>query len=195
MIKRPITAENQSISSRHPNRIVACGVLCLVLIPILSIARRETQGVDRVVLRLLLPDPSPCLGRNTIDSEIELRNLANGTVSFEHGGIGSALHFQAFSPEGDRSTPGMRIRDTTNDPPFKGSTAKTNIQPGGSYRTKGSIDLNDDFFSHPGFYKVSITYDFGERSATTDRTTLTGTFDSNWAFFELRDCKNTRQTR
>jgi hypothetical protein len=195
MIRQPITAENKSRSSRHPSGVLACIALCLNLIPIFAMARQETQGADQVLLRLLLPDPSPCLGRNAIASEIELRNLANRTVGFEHGGIGSALHFQAFSPEGDRSTPGLRIRDTTNDPSFKGSTAKISIQPGGSYRTEGSIDLNDDFFSLPGFYKVSMTYDFGERTDSKDRTSLTGAIDSNWVFFELRDCKSTKQTK
>ena len=146
---------------------------------------------DPIVLRLLLPESTVCLGSKTVDAEIELRNVSDHAVTLMPGGIGSGTQFQSYPRLDDPYNPNIRSLDIRGDPwPRARARRVVTLSPGESFRTTGAITLDKNFFSEPGIYKVSVDFSgsFTLPPRGEHRKLFEGYLTSNWVYFEVGDC-------
>ena len=157
-------------------------------------ARSGSAGGQPVLVRLLVPESTVCMGTKVVHAEIELRNVGNTPIRLGTVGIGSGVHFQAYGGSGDlRRGPVFRSLDSTGDAWPKAEMQKiVTLQGGESYRSGGEILLDPKFFAEPGIYKVSIDFSgrFKLPPESSERDIFEGVITSNWVYFEVQDCDN-----
>ena len=163
--------------------------VCLIVTStfIAMTAAPEPQSPPKLALRLLLPIPKSCAGSESISAEIALRNISDKRMKVPLSGIGSGIHYRAFST-GDIHSPGLQTLDLTSDPwPIQShSPEQVNLGPGESYWVDGRLVLNHDFFSASGIYAASI--DFTPSKSAGTGNVFDGAMASNWVYFEIDDC-------
>jgi hypothetical protein len=178
-------------------RLLASVVLPFFVFVFAVVIRARSRPVDEqpVLMRLLLPESTVCMGTKAVHSEIELRNVGTRPIRLGMAGIGSGVHFQAYGGRGDPPQGTIfRSLDNTGDAWPKAEMQKiVTLQGNESYRSGGEILLDAKFFDEPGIYKVSIDFS-GRFKLPPDGGSKTDVFGgeitSNWVFFEVQDCDN-----
>jgi len=171
---------------------VLAAMLCLYSQAAYSqVSGGHSSAGEAVVLRLLLPESTVCLGSKTVDAEIELRNVSDHAVTLMPGGIGSGTHFESYPRVDDPYNPNVRFLGIRGEPwPRARARRVVTLSPGESFRTTGAIDLEKDFFSDPWIYKVRIDFSgsFTLHPRGEHRKLFEGNLKSNWVYFEVADC-------
>jgi len=166
---------------------------CMVVLIVIT-AKPVERDDNPVLLRLVMPEPTVCVGSKTIEAEVELRNVSGQPLGLTVAGIGYSVHFRAVETTGESGGVCCRSSDSVGDPWPDTSPGKlTILQPGQSYHTKRELGLDDKFFSWPGIYKVSIDYSGRFKPPARDDSSIQvfdGFLESNWVLFELQACNS-----
>jgi hypothetical protein len=165
--------------------VVTVSLMIFAFAPTTALPR--TRSPFKLAVRLLLPNPRSCLGDKHIPAEIALRNMSDKLIIVPLSGIGSGIHYRAFST-GDVHSPGLQTLDLMSDPwPTQSQPSKqVNLSPGESYWVDGRLVLNHEFFSTPGVFAVSV--DFTPSRQDAAQNVFQGALQSNWVYFEIEEC-------
>jgi hypothetical protein len=81
-----------------------CGVMIVAFV---TTTLPQAQLPHRLTLRLLVPSPKSCVGSEDIVAEIAFRNMSDESIKVSMSGLGSGIHYRAFST-GDVHSPGLQ---------------------------------------------------------------------------------------
>jgi hypothetical protein len=152
-------------------------------------SENKASAGDRLVLRLLFPSPSGCVGISDVDAEIVLRNETKTSVPFDVDLFRKSLLF-VVTDATDGNYGGSHNFYSVS---WSGSSTLGNnhvivLPPDGSYWDTGKIALHSDSTRHPGILDIVVSY-LPVGGNHLPGPVLPNVADTNSALLRIESCK------
>ena len=152
-----------------------------------SVCNARTPSQDTLAVRIALPQHTVCVGSKSLTLELYITNVGSRDVLISREWM---LEAREYTVVYDMKEGFARIStlQTRSDPISDLNVGRTSVKlpAGATKRYETTIELDDDFFQKPGFYKARVHYwgAIREQGGTFREVRI----PSNWVLFEVESC-------
>jgi hypothetical protein len=154
----------------------------LLLLVALAALSTADEG-ETLSLRLVIPDSTICAGTQRVPVELQLRNKSGKPVTINLRGFGGGFDAMALY-DTESNSARLESLQLVGDPIRLSAPAQRSIPPGATHISPASLELDQEFFAKPGFYKIRAEY--SDRSG--DPKVPNRHMVSNWVIVQIEFC-------
>lgn len=165
-------------------------IALIVLFLVCSQVTNATKpSADDIAIRIVLPQPTVCLGSKSLTLELYITNVGSRDISISREWMLEAREYWVVY---DLKEGFARIAtfQTRSDPISDLNVGRTSVKlpAGAAKRYETTIEINDDFFQKPAFYKARVHYWGAIREQNGKFREVR--IPSNWVLFEVEPCSS-----
>src|SRR5689334_9857352 len=123
------------------------------LLLLVTLAALSTADADETLsLRLVIPASTICVGMRRVPVALQLRNNSGRPATIDLRGFGGGFDAMALY-DTESNTARLESLQLVPDPIRLSAPAQRSIAPGKTHISPASLELDQEFFAKPGFYK------------------------------------------